>query len=1057
MRKLVFMLSVLVCSMQLIAQHKTVTGKVTDEKDGSPLGGVSVLVKGTNVGTNTKSDGTFSLSLPVNAKVLVFSYVNMTTEELTIGNQSVFNVRMSSQASSLETIVVTVPYGTVKKKAFTGAENTITSEALQKQQVTSVSKALDGIVPGVISTNGGGQPGSGAAIRIRGIGSVNATSAPLYVLNGIPYDGSIEAIPTEDIETVTVLKDAAAAALYGSRAANGVIMITTKKGKKGTPKLTFNASQGFMDRLIPEYNRVGPKEYYELFWEAYRNNYVAQGNTPAQAGVNASNVLTSSNGLVYNAYNVPGASLVDPVTGKLNSNASLLWNESWEDAMFRVAKRSRASMSVSGGSEGADFYISAGYLNEEGIVKYSGYERYNARMNVNATPTKWFNTGIAVDGAFINNRFVPSGGSSTTNPFYYTRQMGPIYPVYQHNLTTGALVKDSLGNPVFDFGTPTQMGTRPYAGRSNDAATLALDNRSSKDFNGTGNIYGEIKFTKELSLKGTLGTTIYNSNGTSYQNNQYGDAAPSTPGGTDGGRSTKTNGRTFSLTGNEVLSYTKDFEKHNIRALVGHENYLYKYNYLAGYKSGFIFPGYTELDNGASSTSPATSYEDNLRIESYFANINYDFDSRYLLSASYRTDGSSRFSPQTRWGTFYSVGAGWRVLGEKFMQNVKWLSELKLRGSYGEQGNEGLYDANGSPLYYSYKDYYYSNGTGGYTPPSPSRVANPDLQWETNSVLNLGVDFGLMNNRLTGTFEWFNRKSANLLFDVPLPISTGTASVYQNIGAMKNVGVELQLGYLAIKQHDFRWKVDVNLTHFKNTITKLPPKQEKNGIISGTKKLLVGGSIYDFWLPEFAGVDASTGDALYYMDIKDADGKVTSSVITSQYSQASSSLHKFGSALPKVAGGLNNTFSYKGFDLSILTTFSYGGKFYDGNYAGIMHRGSPGTSWSTDILKRWQKPGDVTNVPRLQYSVANNDGASSRWLIDGSWLNIKNVTLSYNFSKNLNNLLNLSGGQFFVSVDNAYLWTAKKGSDPQRSFAGTADATYTPFRTMTLGATVNFK
>ncbi|MEO5891995.1 MAG: SusC/RagA family TonB-linked outer membrane protein, partial [Ferruginibacter sp.] len=902
----------------------------------------------------------------------------------------------------------------------------------------------EGLVPGIIATNGGGAPGTGASILIRGVGSINASSTPLYVLNGSPYDGSISAISTDDIESVTVLKDAAAAALYGSRAANGVIMITTKKGRKGRGAVTASLRQGFMSRGIPEYDKVNSQQYYELFWEAYRNSYISQGDNATVAGTKASNVLTGTSGLVYNAYNVPGATLIDPTTGKLNPNAKLLWNESWEDNLFRQASRTNANINFSGASETSDYYLSVGYLNEEGIVKNSGYKRYNARLNVNVTPTKWFAAGVNIDGAIAERKDVPSGGTATTNPFYYTRQMGPIYPVFQHDPTTGAFV-DSLGEHKLDWGVPEQMGTRPYAGRSNLVGSLALDDRSRDIFNGNANTYAEIKFLQDFSFRATLGINYLTNAITEYQNNQYGDAAPTVPGGSNGGRSTKTSDQQMSLTGNEVLSWKKSMGSHNVRVLAGHENYKYRYTYLSANSGGFLFPGQSELDNGTQPFEPASSYVDNHRIESYFGNVNYDFDQKYLVSGSYRTDGSSRFRDSVRWGNFYSVGLGWRVSQEKFLKNVSWLNELKFRASYGEQGNENI------GLFYPYRSYYYANANGTYS--APTRPANSDLLWEKNKTTNVGVDFAVFKNRLTGTVEWFNRVSDNLLFDVPLPPSTGFATVYQNIGSMKNYGIELQLGYNVINSRNFNWRVDLNLTSFKNRITELPPKQQEKGIVNGTKKWLVGHSIFDFWLPEFAGVDASNGDALYYKDVLDAAGKPTSRVLTNLYNQASFYFH--GSALPDISGGITNSFNYKGFDLSFLLTFSYGGQFYDGNYASIMHRGSAGFAFQTDILDRWQKPGDVTNVPRLQNAIANQEGPSSRWLVDGSWLNIKNVTLSYTLPKTIAGRLHMSGLQVFGNVDNAWLFTAKKGMDPQREFNGTADATYTPFRTVNVGFTIN--
>lgn len=1047
MRKICLLLAaIFLLLLNTKAQDRTITGKVTDDK-GLPVENASVIVKGTKIGTATNSQGIYALSVPASAKTLIISSVGLTTQEISISAGN-FDVALVPEINSMTGVVVTVPYGTIKKTAFTGSENTITAATIQKQQVTSVTRVLEGLIPGIITTNGGGAPGTGAQILVRGVGSVNASSAPLYVVNGVPYDGSIAAISNDDIESVTVLKDAAAAALYGSRAANGVIMITTKKGRKGKANVTASFRQGFMSRGIPEYDRVGAKEYYELFWEAYRNSYVSQGFSAAKSGANATNVLTGPNGLVYNAYNVPGNQLVDSVTGKLNPNASLLWNESWEDALFRTASRTNANVSISGANDNMDYFISAGYLNEEGIVRNSGYKRYNFRMNLNVAATDWLNTGINLDGAVAKRNDLLSTGTFTSNPFYYSRNMGPIYPVYQHDLVTGAFV-DTLGEHKLDYGTPDQMGTRPYAGRSNLRGTLDLDEQSSDIFNGNANVYAEIKFLKNFSFKTTLGLNLFSTYDTYYQNNQYGDAAPSTPGGTNGGRSTKTNDKSLSLTGNEVLTWNKSFGEHHIRALAGHENYKYNRKYLSANTAGFIFPGQSDLDNGTAPFSNPSSFENDHRIESYFLNANYDYNQKYLLSASYRTDGSSRFSEDARWGNFYSVGLGWRISQEKFLKKIDWLSELKLRASYGEQGNEDI------GLYYQYRDYYYATGTGAYQPLTPSRVANPDLQWEKNKSTNLAVDLGVLKNRVTLTFEWFNRVSDNLLFDVPLNTATGTAYEYQNVGSMKNTGYEIQLGYSPIRSSDFNWKIDLNLTHFKNKITALPAAQSKNGIITGTKKLMVGHGIYDFWLPEYAGVDASNGDALYYTDVLDAQGNSTGVRTITNQLNTKTTRYFHGSALPKVSGGITNSFNYKGFDLSILLTFSYGGLFYDGNYAGIMHRGDPGVAWSKDIEQRWQKPGDVTTVPRLQNAISGQDGASTRWLMDGSWLNIRNITLSYSIPKAITQ--KIGGLSVFVNVDNAYLFTAKKGMDPQRSFTGTSDASYTPFRTVTAGFTFNLK
>lgn len=695
MRKLAYLLlSICISAGIATAQSgRTVTGVVKGD-NGKPVADASVVVKGTTIGTTTDTKGIFTLkSVPASATTLVVSSTNFESTEVAIGSGAV-SVTLKATSDELGEVVVTVPYGTQKRTTFTGSANTVSAATINKQQVTSVTRVLEGLVPGIQATNGGGAPGSGASVLIRGIGSVNASSSPLYVVNGVPYDGSISAIASEDIESIDVLKDAAAANLYGSRAANGVIMITTKRGK-GAPSLQGSIRQGFMARGIPEYDRVGAADYYELFWEAYRNSYVyAGGQSFAQAGVNATNVLTGSSGLVYNAFNVPGNQLVDPVTGKLNPNAQLLWNESWSDALFRTASRTNANVSISGSSDKANYYVSGGYLNEEGSAKFSGYKRYNFRATVDIKANSWLKAGINIDGTSDKREGLFAGGTATSNPFYYSRQMGPIYPVYQRDLTTGAIVKDADGNPVLDFGIPAQMGARPYAANSNLVGTLSLDKREQKRLNGNFNPYVEISFLKDFTFRTQMGLNYFSIDALTYQNNQYGDAANVQ------GRATFTTQTQFSLTANQILKWSKDFKKHNVGVLLGHENYKYKESYLSATKTGFAYPGQTALNNGATVEDPPSNAIDEETMESYFGGVNYAYDGKYLASASYRRDASSLFAPDVRWGSFYSFGLGWRISQESFLKNVSWINDLKLKLSYGESGNKSIYDENGNKLFY---------------------------------------------------------------------------------------------------------------------------------------------------------------------------------------------------------------------------------------------------------------------------------------------------------------------------------------------------------------------
>lgn len=1043
MRKITTFLMLFLFSVaQVYAQTKTVTGKVTDDK-GAAVAGATVKADGSTRATSTGSDGSFSLSVPSAVKSLTISGVGLATQKVTIPSSGSVSVKMSASAGNdLEEVVVQVPYGTIKKTAFTGSEGTVTSKQIEKQQVASFTKALEGLVPGLSATNGGGAPGSNADIRIRGIGSISGSVAPLYVLNGIIYDGSISSISPDDIESVTILKDAASAALYGARGSNGVVMITTKKGKKGKAQINIKATQGYISRGIPEYDRLSQKEYYEMMWEATRNSniYGPSQMSTAAAGAAASNDLTGPNVLVYNAYNVPGNQLVDPVTGKLNPNAKLLWNESWEKALFRTAKRQNINGSIAGASDRSDYFISMGYLNEEGTMINTGYKRYNMRVNANATANDWLKAGVGVDGAYSKRNDVLNGGTATSNPFYYTRQMGPIYPIYQHNTTTGALIIDpTTGGPALDWGIPAQMGTRPYAPNSNLLGTLMLDERSSNILNANANTYLEAKINKHFSFKTTFGINLYSSYGTTYQNNQYGDAANVK------GRSTKGTSTQVSYTLNEVLSWNQSFGKHNISALVGHENYLLQTESESATSTGFAFPGQTQL-NSATVLEGNSSDQDNHRIQSVFAQVNYDFNKKYLVSGSLRRDGNSRFAEGVRWGTFSSAGFGWRLSEEAFMKKVNWINELKFKINYGSLGNEGI------GTYYAYQNYYLSGYPNANFPGYiPDPVApNTELKWETPTGTNVGFDFTLFNRRLTGSIDYFQRGSKGMFYDDPLPLSSGFDYITKNVGSIKNWGWEVQLGYNAIQKKNFDWRVDLTFTSYKNEITELTKP-----IISGTKRLATGHSIYEFYLREYAGVDASTGDALYYKDVLDATGKATGQrTLTNKYS-AATQYYVGGDAIPKFSGGLTNTFRYRNYELSVLLTFAYGGKFYDGNYAGIMHSGDYGIAWHSDILQRWQKPGDITTVPRVQNALADQLGTSSRFLFDASYINIKNITLTYNLPKATASKLHLNGLSIFSNVDNAFLFTAKKGMDPQRNFSGTSDATFPPVRTVTFGLNVS--
>jgi len=573
--------------------------------------------------------------------------------------------------------------------------------------------------------------------------------------------------------------------------------------------------------------------------------------------------------------------------------------------------------------------------------------------------------------------------------------------------------------------------------------TLPLDERSTKMNTMSARIGGEITFLKDFKLRLSGNTDLNNYFYTTYQNHLFADAEAVK------GRSTKEYQIANSYTFNQLLSWKKLLGNNTLDLMAGHENYLYKFNNVWATRTGFTIPT-TELVAG-SVAEGSSSQADEYALEGYLFQGNYDYAGKYYLSGSVRLDGTSRFYKDSRWGTFWSLGGSWRVSEENFMDGVTWVDNLKLKVSYGEQGNDNIGNYYGWQSLYSIDDRNNGNNNGAVH----SQLENRELQWEKNANLNAGIEFGFLN-RIRGGVEFFRRESSNLLFSVPLPQSTGISTKWQNIGTMNNTGVELQLAVDVLKVKDFLWNIDLNATHYTNEITKMPlgTDGKPQEIISGTKKLSEGHSIFDFWLREYAGVDEADGSALYYKDKKDADGKVTGRETTKD--QNAASYYYVGSSIPKVYGGVTNNLSWKGLDLSVLITYQIDGLMYDGNWATLMHTGSFGSHWSKDILNRWQKAGDKTDVPRLQNNYTAGTAASSRYLTDASFWSLRNVTLSYTLPTSWIRSLDMQAMKIFATGDNLGLMSKRKGMDPQQSFGGVADFTYVPSRIISFGVNVTF-
>ena len=1024
--------------------QKIVTGKITDAK-GSPLSNVSVLVKGTTVGTSTNDAGFYSIQVPANGKVLVFTYVGQAPIEISIGNKTVVNTSLTNADADLNEVVV-VAYGTKKREAITGSQATV---ELEDRQISNLSQALAGAAPGISATAGNGQPGSSAAIRIRGFGSVNASSAPLYVIDGFPYGGFIADINVNDIETMTVLKDASSTALYGARAANGVILITTKKGRTATPKINLYGNSGFSERGIPEYDRVGTNDYYPVMWQGFKHALMfpvsGVGQSEAVAAQNATNGIAAQ--LVYNPYNVADNQIVG-LDGKLNPSASLRYNDfDWYSPLKRRGGRNEVGFSVASKNDKSDYYFSLNYLNDKGFVIKSDFERVNARLAMNTQIKEWLKAGINVTSSLVTSKQAAGDGSNTfINPFVFARGIGPIYPVRAFDATTGAPVLDANGDQYYDYGQYPGSINRPAGaspGRHIVYETLLNENINNRNST-IARTYVEAKFLNHFTFTTNLGIDLSNVRNQTFQNKIVGDGV--TSGGTAG--LTSNEFRTISL--NQLLNYNQTFGLSEVSVLVGHESQKNKDSYLSVLKRGQNLDGNIALDNFVTLGSITGDLRE-LRREGYLSRFNYGYKGKYFLDLSYRRDASSRFAPQSRWGNFYSAGVSWNLIKEPVFADVKWLNNLKFRASYGTVGNDGL------DTYFEYQSLYGLGWNNALEPGAlASKLANPELTWEVNKTFNVGLDFAVFKNKVSGTVEFFDRGSSKLLFDVPQGLSSIITSRTENIGAMSNKGVEVQLDFAIIQSQHFKWDLQVNVTALKNNISALPA--ETPTIINGTKRLEVGKDLYAFYLRRWAGVDPADGAGLYYalpgttgstIRVGKAGDTLTTNSSFAAYGYA-------GTAIPKHFGSVNNTFTFKNLSLSFLLNYQVGGKFYDGNYAGLMSF-RYGSSIHADALNAWKAPGDVTDVPRLDnLNNAQLNAASDRWLIDASYINVRNVTLNYRLPKSLISGIGFSQARVFVSGENLYVFSKRTGMNPAESFNGTNSAVYTPNRLFNAGFNITF-
>lgn len=1037
-----------------------ISGKVTDE-NGTPLSGVSVTVKGTSVNTITSASGVYTITIATGAGILQFAHIGFSTREREVkAGSGNIDITLQAQANELDEVVIA--YGATKNKQLTNSVAQITSKDIEKRPISNLSTALTGAAPGIQTNAGSGQPGAGPAIRIRGFGSVTGDNSPLFVVDGGIYDGALNSISPDDIESISVLKDASAAALYGARAANGVIIVTTKKGKKNTNQVHLRATQGYISRGLADYETVNAYEYYPLMWESYRNflltqpgatssttmpldaaNAIASGTyTRFTTGTNAG--MQNYNGtayndisqqLVYNPFNVAGNEVVG-IDGKMNASARIKSEYSdldWNKAVRKTGTRNDYLMSYSGGNDKSNYYVSLNYLKETGFSIGSDFNRVTGRVKMNSQPKKWFNTGFNIAGTLSKTRTANEDGGIWENPFYPSLIFGPIYPVYEHD-AAGAIVLDENGNKVFDKGD-----LRPIAPGRNVVAETGLNDLWNKRNLLSGRAFAAISFLKDFKFTTNLNVDVNTYNFNRYRNNKIGDMV------SVGGRSTRTTSNSQWFTVNELLNYNKVIGKHSIEALLGHETYQYQYNYLNAVGENQIVEGSTELDNFSSYKEPS-SYTDEYKTEGYFSRLQYAYGDRYSAMASFRRDGSSKFYKDVRWGNFWSVGGSWQVSNERFF-HVNWVNSLKLRASYGQVGSDGV---SGYYPWQSLYDVGYSNGNEAGIKQNTS-VGNKELKWESNNSYDVALEAAVLKSRLSTTIEFFHRESKNLLFSMPLPVATGLSTVPVNYGSMYNQGVEVQLSGDAIRKKDFSWNVTLNWTTFTNKITRLPFGKR----VSGTKQWEVGHSMYDFYLRRTYGVDPATGNQQYLAsDITTSDVKVSEQGVAYTTS-ASNALYDYaGKATPDYYGSLKQTFTYKRFTLDFTFLYSVGGKVFDADYQSLMYNGTYGRAVHKDALKRWTPENTITNVPKRITGSTMYD--SDRWLTDGSYLNFRTISLTYVFPKKFTEKLTLSNVNVYASGENLFILSKRKGLDPTQTFTGAPSYTYAPARAIVMGINVSF-
>lgn len=993
---LLLILSILTLSVQLLAQDRTITGKVTDEAGGAPIPNASVVIKGTSIGTTTKTDGTFSLSVPATAKTLVITAVGRVLREFPIGTQTVFDISLKSEDAALAEVVV-VAYGTQKKADLTGVVATVKAADIENKPFSSVDRALQGQVAGLQSVAASGQPGASQAILIRGASSITASNAPLWVIDGIPINiGDASRLQTtsnllstlnpNDIESISVLKDAASQSIYGSRAANGVIVVTTKKGKAGKTRIRFDAEVGQSDIAYEndKYRPLNAAEYFAISREGLKNIGTSDATTNSTlAG------LGEGNGVDFN----------------------------WLDATTRQAAQQQYNLSFEGGNDKTTFYISGGYFLQEGTTINSKLDRWNGNARISHKVDSRLSLNFNVNGGYVNQR-APLNGGAFGNPVLASYFMLPSR------------------NPYNADGS--YKLTSSFGGLHNVIALSEIDKRFLRELSIRGNVSADYKILENLKFRTSFSGDYSSLEEDQYNNPVHGDGLAS------GGRSFAYYTRLF----NRVWTNTIDWQQAltrsgdlNLNAQVGYESQLSK-TYNTSVQSQ-LFPTNFNMTLPSVGATPITAQAtiSQYAFVSQFASVNLNWQDKYVVSGSFRRDGSSRFGANNKYGNFWAVGASWNVDKEAFMEHVSFIDQLKLRTSYGVNGNAGIGNYDWRALY-SYGANYNQQPGSSFT-----NVGDSNLTWELNKPFNVGIDVGVLNNRINVSVDYYVRKSEDLLLDVPLSRTAGINTALRNIGAMENKGIEVTINAAPIRSKEFTWNVDFNFAHNKNTITSLPGG---NDIISGSFIIRQGESLQSFYLREYAGVNPTNGDPLWYSV---ADRSATNN----NYSAAPRFVN--GTSLPKYFGALTNTFNFKGFTLDFQLYYNFG-NFIQDTWSSYQLGAGFGQTYNkvARIFDRWQKAGDATDVPRYLWGGNRNfQSAHTFWLNKGDFIRLRNIQLGYNLPKDIISRANLSNVFFYVRGTNLWTWVKDDNLpfDPEQGTASQTNLNVFIPKTLTVGLNIS--